>query len=109
MKKELRYCRPKRTSDHTRVKMATKGKLIDRLGNKNSMNLQKSTTSNGNKGRRNITSRTLVIGLYNPPKERNTIENRPNIQNVRCRVVSSKGIYQQKLKKTVYKTILFQV
>ena len=87
--------------------MATEEKLTDKLGNRKSTNPMKSTTSHGDKGGRNATSRTPVIGLWNLPKGKNTIENRPDIQNVKWGVVSSKRIYWQKLEETVYKTILF--
>ena len=93
MKRELRYYRPRRTSDYTRIKIVTKGKLIDRLINRESTNLQKSTLSHSDKGRRNATSRTLAMGPCNLPKRGSIIEDKPNIQDIRCRVVSSKGIY----------------
>ena len=73
------------------------------------MNLMKSAPSYGNKKGRNATSKTPAMGPWDPPKRSNTIENRPNIQDVRYEVASSKGIYQQKLEKKVYLTILFKV
>ena len=73
--------------------MIMKGKPIDRLVNRESINLQKSTASHDNKRKGDATSRTPAIGSCNPPKKGGTVKNRPNIQDVRCEIMSSKRIY----------------